>query len=230
MLGLSLWSPLSLAQERHLKAASLNMFPVKLFIIAMIFCKLAHASDVCPKGTFETLTFLSYFLFSISISGRQRVAWGHLITERLAVRTPLHRSLCNCGQDCLFYLHGLVGSVSDCEFGCGQRSAVDWRPGFCHSGPARRCEWGMVSMWVHWWASTLFIKTLTRRTCLYEGQRVTTGGCATCPRDNFQPEENRSKSCRVCTRCNNSKCEFWSLTRDKSEWTAFFFYLNNKMK
>ncbi|XP_075893430.1 tumor necrosis factor receptor superfamily member 4 [Nelusetta ayraudi] len=36
-----------------------------------------------------------------------------------------------------------------------------------------------------------------------KGQRVTTGGCATCPPDNFQPEENRSKSCRVCTRCNN---------------------------
>lgn len=58
-------------------------------------------------------------------------------------------------------------------------------------------------MWVHWRASTLFLKTLTRRTCLYEGQRVTTGGCAPCPSGHFQPEENHSKSCRVCTKCYN---------------------------
>lgn len=43
-----------------------------------------------------------------------------------------------------------------------------------------------------------------------QGQKVTRdrSGCESCPVGYFQPEENDSQKCKICTRCDESKC--WS--------------------
>lgn len=60
---------LLLAQERHLRAASLNMFPVKLLIFVTIFCKLTHPSEFCPKGTLKHWHFFLTFFFRFPFRG-----------------------------------------------------------------------------------------------------------------------------------------------------------------
>lgn len=46
------------------------------------------------------------------------------------------------------------------------------------------------------------------KTVITQGQRVTRSGtgCESCPIEAFQPEENDSQVCKVCTKCESGKC------------------------